>query len=134
MNMRVYPDKRTVYFDVDDTLVMHVPPGVEPAAAAIRVRDGDDTVIVVPHDKHIHYLKKHKYRGSVVVVWSQNGSEWAENVVRALGIEAYVDLVVTKPDTYFDDLPASQFMQNRVYLEFDQPLSVAPKTSAIGDR
>jgi hypothetical protein len=108
------PDNRSIYFDVDDTLVTWVPNGTEPPKDAVQINDG----WYVPHKKHIHWLKMHGgQRGSTVVVWSQGGSLWAEQVVCALGLEQYVTLCITKPDAYFDDLDCSAFMTNRVFLK-----------------
>jgi len=109
--MKVYPDNRTVYFDVDETLVMWNPGPNSIVDVYVDGRPG------VAHAAHIDIVKRHRLRGSVVVVWSNNGSLWARKVVTALGLTPYVDIVITKPDTYFDDMDAAAFMGKRVYLE-----------------
>jgi hypothetical protein len=40
-------------------------------------------------------------------------------VVQALGLEPYVDLIVNKPDQYYDDLMVFQFMPEslRTYIK-----------------
>ena len=115
-----------IYFDVDDTLVIwHAASedqqkyGVEFTCPGTRYID-DDTgkmkqypsykQILIPHQKHIEQLKKHKARGDKIVVWSAGGWEWAESVVKTLGLESHVDLVISKPTWFYDDLPAEEFM------------------------
>lgn len=102
-------DKGMVYFDVDDTLVIW------------GKNDPDNSMVfschgyiesLVPNTEIIRELKKAKREGSTVVVWSQGGADWAEEVVTTLKLEQFVDLIICKPDTYFDDLPAAQFMRN----------------------
>lgn len=91
----------TVYFDVDETLVMWV----------------ENENRFVPNEKHILALKRHHLRGHTVVVWSAGGSTWAQGVVEGLGIEEHVDYVLSKPHWYYDDLTVDKFMpeMNRVY-------------------
>lgn len=108
-------DKTTVFFDVDDTLVVwgnwdEYTPNV------IRVPDQFGDVMLVPHSAHISALISEKKKGSVVVVWSQGGSDWAESVVNVLGLQNYVDLVMRKGEKYYDDLHVTDFMTERVYL------------------
>lgn len=130
-----FPDKPTVYCDVDDTLVKWGSPNSPE-------EEKNSVVVVVPAHKythiieeteqkyeniqyeqrvvlikeHINQLKEHKRRGHVVVVWSAGGSEWAAAVVKAVGLESYVDVVISKPSWYIDDLPANEFMGKRVFL------------------
>lgn len=139
MGMWKFPDKPTVYFDVDQTLVWWGSPKNEeeerssvvvtvPAHRYSYLMSGDPIddeceyesleyhQRVVPIKEHVEHLKEHKRRQHVVVVWSAGGSEWAAAVVKALGLEEYVDLCICKPHWHVDDLPASEFMGQRVYL------------------
>lgn len=117
--IKVMPDRETVYFDVDDTLVVW---------DAWQGRENEclrfekwkyNSNNVIPHYEHIELLKKHKAEGDVIVVWTQGGSEWGEAVVKALDLESYVDLIVNKPDQYYDDLMTFQFMPDhlRTYIK-----------------
>jgi hypothetical protein len=122
--MLVIKSSRIVFCDVDDTLVMwnwkdYSPDGV----GLIGITDPNDnvTVAVLPHFRHIEMIKQFKARGHTIVVWSQGGWAWAESVVKTLGIEHMVDLVIDKPSWYIDDLPASAFMQNPTYLHPTDP-------------
>ena len=128
--MIVVKNDGCIFFDCDDTLVMwdnkykleddngnkntisitdpyHEPAMYSPLPSVYEL---------VPHDKHIQYLKDSKIKNkNTIVVWSAGGYLWAEAVVKALGIEEYVDAVMTKPYRYVDDLPAKEFMGIRIY-------------------
>lgn len=124
--MIVVPCKNAVFFDVDDTLVSwNASPedlearGVDftcPGSMHDIDNDGNPVYcppwkeLLLPHRKHIEQLKKHKMRGHTVVVWSAGGYDWAAAVVKALGLESYVDLVISKPIWTYDDLQPSEFI------------------------
>jgi len=61
-------------------------------------------------------MRRHKIRGSTIIVWSAGGAAWAKKAVEALGIEELVDIIMCKPRWYVDDLPADEWMK-RNYLE-----------------
>jgi hypothetical protein len=119
------------FFDVDDTLVMwgH---GDHPEARTIHCPKSKTLIdgelrespawseLVVPNKANISQLVKHKQRGHRIIVWSAGGADWAEAVVRALDLTAHVDMVVSKPSWFYDDLTASEFMPeiNRVYKKY----------------
>ena len=127
----VIPDGPTWFCDIDDTLVIWGKPD-HPEAIAITMDWGNGIPCVerlVPHKTHIDMLKKAKFRGHVVVVWSAGGSAWAHAVVKALGLEEYVDLVVSKPNWFIDDLPASAFLPeySRIYVnDYDKKVKLPP--------
>lgn len=101
--MIVLRSDKVLYCDVDDTLVMWSPTGAS----------------YEPHIAHIDMIKKFKLRGQKVVVWSAGGYEWAERIVKELGLEIYVDLILCKPAWWADDLTAGEVLQevNRIYLK-----------------
>lgn len=101
-----------VYCDVDDTLVRWDYHFGEPKPGALEFVDPVD-------GKHLYLeviqatvdaLKRHYLRGHQIVVWSQGGAEWAEEVVEKLGLSSMVSAVLDKPTWYMDDIPASDFM------------------------
>lgn len=110
--MNVFPSDLTTYFDVDDTLVVW---GKSHHPDAITIDNYGHPTKLVPHTAHIEFLKRQKARGFTVVVWSQGGARWAESVVKALKLEQFVDVIITKPTMYVDDLKAEEFMTQRVY-------------------
>ncbi len=107
-----------VFFDVDDTLVMWNQAPDSPEMVKLPLLDGHVEPLVI-HQSHIKQLKDHKARGHYVVVWSAGGWEWALAVVKALGLENYVDEVMDKPHWYYDDCKVTEWMPdcNRVYFE-----------------
>lgn len=112
--MKVIQNENTVFIDVDETLILHT--DKDKADIYILDPDTDERLPVKKHKRHIGYLRKSKARGRFVVVWSANGYRWAMTVVKALGLTKYVDMCMTKPTVYFDDVPADSFMQ-RVYIK-----------------
>lgn len=102
-------DKPTVYYDVDDTLVLW-----GTVDNCVKIVDGEWTHYLAPHEKHIEILKKDS-KNCNVIVWSQAGSDWAEAVITALNLEEYVNAVVPKPIRFYDDLPCKYWMGSRVY-------------------
>ncbi|MDD3412588.1 MAG: hypothetical protein PHY47_01175 [Lachnospiraceae bacterium] len=100
---------RSVYFDVDDTLVDWNQSHSEDALA---FNNNGYIEMLKPKWDIIKKLKEHKRNGDTIIVWSQNGWDWCKEVVTTLSIESYVDAVITKPDIYYDDLNCKEFMKN----------------------
>lgn len=108
----------TIFCDVDDTLVMWGKAKKGEKVVAITEPHSGAQVYLRPHEAHIKILKDRKARGSFIVVWSAGGFAWAEAVVKALQLEAYVNIVMTKPHAYIDDKSASEFMGEHIYLPY----------------
>lgn len=106
-------------FDVDDTLVMWEDDqnSKNPLYKKFKCPQGIGYYYLKPHQKHIDLMKKYKRRGFGIKVWSHGGMKWAKEVIRVLELEAYVDIVETKPDRYVDDLLCKEFMGQRVYIK-----------------
>lgn len=134
--MIVLSSHNSVHFDVDDTLVLWSPTpeekekyGIEITCPGSKILKDDGTLDVgpswieylVPHFVHIEQVKKHKARGHTVVVWSAGGWEWAEAAVKALSIENYVDVVMSKPDWAYDDLAPEAYMPKSQYMKNEFP-------------
>lgn len=104
------------FFDVDDTLVSWkcYP---KRSKNSIGFNDPTGTTYLNSIQEHIDAMKLHKLRGHTIIVWSAGGEDWAEEVVKKLGLEEYVNAVMPKPDWFYDDLPAAEFMPevNRKY-------------------
>ena len=112
--MQVVDNSHIICFDVDDTLVMWLWDQAEREKHAkdlIEVGKGNFKTLLLPHFQHIELLKRYKAKGKVVIVWSQSGNQWAEEVVKALKLEEFVDFVFTKPEKYVDDLRADECME-----------------------
>lgn len=86
-----------VCFDVDDTLIMW---------------KGEN---YTADPKHVESLIRHAKRHHFVVVWSAGGVSWADQIVKELGLEPYVDQIMSKPRWYCDDKPADKWMERYYY-------------------
>jgi predicted phosphatase len=117
--VQIIKNELIVYVDCDKTLVMWNKPKKKDKVVAITdPYDGTQRHLVV-HQGHVKVLKDRKARGSTICVWSAAGYRWAEKVVRALGLEAYVDYVQSKPIAFVDDLQAHEILGERIYLGED---------------
>lgn len=115
--MNVIENENIVCIDVDDTLVIwNIPAGRE--AEAVLFNNFGFAEWLLPHHAHIKLLKQFKARGQMVIVWSQGGHQWAREVVKCLGLEKYVDIVMAKPKWIIDDLPAAAWTK-RTYLDLN---------------
>ena len=106
--MQVIKGDQTVFFDVDDTLVMWNKIGED---TKLPFDNYGSIEMLTPHQVHIDELKAHKQMGKTIVVWSQGGWEWCKSVVETLELEEFVDVCMNKPDIYYDDLAPVWWMQ-----------------------
>lgn len=115
--MKIVENEMIVAFDVDDTLVMwHSKVDPINKIQIINPYGGSETWLK-PHKRHIELLKEYKGRGMTIIVWSAAGYKWAESVVNSLGIQDYVDLIMTKPGKLVDDLSVQEIFTTRIYLK-----------------
>ena len=102
---------KTIFFDVDDTLVRWLGDGNEPNEGDLSLTEEDvGTIIVTPIKSTIDFLIEQKEKGNTIVVWSQGGKDWVDLVVDALGIKDHVDVTIAKPDLYVDDLHCTTWL------------------------
>lgn len=115
------PDNRTCYFDVDDTLIEWKLCS-ERDIDAVRLVDSTGRVFykraIVDH---IAELKNQKLTGNTVVVWSAGGGAWAAIVIKALKLEEYVDVCLTKPDFYYDDKDVTDWFPKKRFYHRELP-------------
>ena len=107
-------DFKVVPFDVDDTLIMHGADPNHPDSLVINNQLDKSTsvgIYVMSHKKHIEFLKNLKVSNFYIIVWSQRGYAWAHTVVTLLGLNQFVDQILTKPSFYVDDKPAHEWME-----------------------
>lgn len=111
-------DGNTIFFDVDDTLLMWGSRYKGNPSVTINFRDS--IYNLYPNQRHIDDLILHKSKGDIVVVWSAGGADWAETATKALNLEAYVDVCLSKPNKWYDDLTANEilFKHDRRYRKF----------------
>lgn len=104
--------------DVDNTLVMWDKNYRNPGPGKMEFFYGSEKVYLKPHNFHITFLKHCFNRGDYVEVWSQNGFQWAEQVVKVLGLEEHVHVVRSKPTRHIDDKESlDDIVGNRIYIE-----------------
>ena len=117
----VLASSNTVFFDVDDTLIMWGRTHRAGRSDVVRVEDPflRESMTFVPHVSHINILKRNHAQGRQVVVWSAAGHQWAQAVVEMLGLTPYVTLIMGKPTLYVDDKPMEQWAPQRIYLQHD---------------
>lgn len=117
--MIIIENEHIVMTDIDDTLLMWPKDHQKPGKGKVLVvcpYSGLKTYLK-PHKKHINLIKKYHGRGMVIVAWSAAGYKWAEAAIKAVKLEDYITLVLTKPSKFMDDLKAEEILGVRVYLE-----------------
>lgn len=105
-------NENVIFVDVDGTLITKE----QNSFPAISFTNYGIEEVRYPILSHINLIKKNKARGLFIVVWSQNGYLWCKEVISKLELTDYVDMVMTKPSIYVDDLPAHEWTF-RVFLE-----------------
>jgi hypothetical protein len=126
----------TVWFDVDDTLVMWHATSEQLAAHGVeivcpgsyflndvgQIEQGPSfTNKILPHGYHIDQLKRHKLRGHRVIVWSAGGAAWAEAAMKGLRLEEFVDLCIAKPTWLYDDKKIEEFIPKPYWFKWEKP-------------
>ena len=112
-NSVIVDNENVAAFDVDWTLIEECPAS-DSADKLLDTRTGEYEYFK-PYVEHIKLLKQMKGRGRFIIVWSAGGYLWANSIVKHLGLEKYVDLVMTKPGVMVDDKPIQEWT-TRVYL------------------
>lgn len=87
----------------------------------ITAIDVDGTLIktgtLEPIQVHIDFLRLQKRRGHTILVWSMNGWEHAETVIKHLKLEDQVDYIMSKPIKHVDDCSnVADIIGNRIFL------------------
>ena len=108
------PEGRIKYWDVDDTLVRW---RLRPEEQAYKFECRGKELIGNAIKANVEELIMQSLKGSYIVVWSKGGSDWAEAAVIGLGLEKYVDAIMTKPDVVYDDLPVESWITKRLHME-----------------
>jgi hypothetical protein len=119
-----FDNSDSVFFDVDDTLVIwdHTDENGGHHKNAIAFSDpniGNHTVYLLPHKTHINTLIRNHGRGKHIIVWSAAGARWALEVVEKLGLQQYITLIMEKPVCYVDDSPMENWKPKRIYIPHD---------------
>lgn len=113
-------NEKVVVVDCDDTLVMWGDNHTQPQENSIPISDPIDGEVyhLIPHYEHVRLVKHFYNRDYFVIVHSASGGRWAEAVVKALDLSNHVHMTMAKCLKYVDDLDASHWMGNRIYLPY----------------
>jgi phosphoserine phosphatase len=119
-NNYIIENERVVCFDVDETLIHHIQPSDidvfnQDRVLELKYESINETYLVLINEIHRKLVKEMYHRGRYVIIWSARGHEWAEIVVKALGLENHVHMIMSKPIAYVDDVGADDFMK-RIYI------------------
>lgn len=117
----VVANELSVWVDCDDTLVMHHIPLGNPNLTYVDLNYYGTPKTLAVHTAHLELVKAYKARGYQVIVHSNNGSAWAEEVVKALGLSRDVDEIRTKPTKIMDDQNIGNAFGTLVYIPFVAP-------------
>jgi hypothetical protein len=108
---------RTLYVDVDETLVLtKYPAELEEKTVMLEAFPGNK-MRVLPHHIHAATIREFKARGHAVIVWSAGGAKWARAVVELMNLQDCVDVIIGKPDWIIDDKPCTIWMGERFFLD-----------------
>lgn len=114
--MKVIEFENLLMVDVDETLITKIDPSGR-NGGFFTLQYGETLQFFDKCTENIALLIHHKKtRGYGIIVWSANGKEWAEKVVKHLEIDKYVDYIMTKPNKYLDDKPVETWMNSQIYL------------------
>ncbi len=116
--MKIIKNENVLVCDVDETLIVSTP------SKDLKSRPIWDQVTqaflnVQPHEPHVRLLREEKARGRFIIVWSRGGHAWAEAVVKGLGLLGTVDLIMSKPYAYVDDMPVERWLTERIFIPHD---------------
>jgi hypothetical protein len=116
--MRIIKSENIKPFDIDNTLILPIDPSKVSTGRIVDVYDAITKrfIRMQVHEPNVRLLIEEAHRGAYIIVWSRSGYEWAANVIRALDLVPQVNLVLSKPLVYFDDMDVSQWLKDRVYL------------------
>lgn len=117
--MRINKNEAILPVDIDGTLITHIHKPIyytDDCLAVVDPLDSTKVIYVEANHAMIRLLKEEHHRGACIKVWSRGGWEWAQNVIKALELEQYVDEIMSKPRSYFDDLPIEKWLTDRVFI------------------
>lgn len=114
--MKKLRNSKIWYFDVDDTLILW-DKSKYPHLPILNFTYKSKSINITPHQRNINLLVKLSKIGWYIRVYSGSGADWAEIVVKNLGIEQYVDSVECKPQGITDDKGPGDGLTYVVYKE-----------------
>lgn len=92
--MKVIAGTRTLYVDIDETLVLW---------------STTDSTYTINH-RVVTLVQQFYRRGHTILAWSKGGAAWAAEAVTAAGIDGMITACLCKPSWYIDDKTSDEFM------------------------
>lgn len=114
--MKAIKNHKVITCDCDDTLILWDKSEYVSQPKVVISYAGYNSEVVI-HQKNRNLLIKLAKLGYSIVVWSATGYDWAIEVVKALQLEDYVTLCLTKPSYYLDDKEATTWIGERLWRE-----------------
>lgn len=114
MNKKYKSSYKTVFVDIDETLIHHKTGLVTWQLAhvyCVSYINGD--VWFMKNLKNIKLVEHFYALGYDVLVWSKTGADWAELVCKKIEIDKYVKCYLSKPTFYIDDKDVSEWIGPR---------------------
>lgn len=126
--MQIIKNEMITPIDVDGTLVIHDELSDIPPGESVQIYDAvtKKHITMRINRPMVRLLREADSRGDFVIVWSRGGFRWASDVIKALDLVDCVDLVLSKPMAYFDDVEIEQWLPYRVYISPDTTYKVQP--------
>jgi hypothetical protein len=107
-------NNKIVYVDIDDTLINHFIGIPFDEKEHVNLNNGQiQSYKITRNEPNIRAVKHYKQLGFVVVLWSLGGWEHCVAVAKALNIEDFIDVCMSKPDCFIDDKDASVWLNGK---------------------
>ncbi len=93
---------RTLYVDVDDTLIRSCGPRPAGSDCGRIIEIGPCRFEVI--ERNVDTLRRFAANAdTTIIAWSNGGAIWADQVITAVGISDLVDVCLSKPSWFIDD-------------------------------
>ena len=104
-----------IYCDIDETLIKDC--GEKEPDVVFEV-NGEWFYKLI--NKSLIERLKQQFQTKFIIIWTSNslGIEYAEVVVREIGLDKHTDLILIKPNMVIDDSPGYDWFQNFERMEF----------------
>jgi hypothetical protein len=110
--MTLIENPNIVCIDIDDTLVYwNTPLDPNQKLKYFDIYTDYGKEVLAVNEKILEDIDRHRLRGHFIVIWSQGGNEWCKAVCTSLGITDKINMIMSKPKWYIDDLPADSWMK-----------------------
>lgn len=100
--MKIITNPHSTFIDIDDTVVYWDKTGNRKTVVVETSWTKEELEV---NENMLNTINQLYLRGFFIVLWSQSGHEWCEAVAKALNIQDKIDLCMTKPGFFYDDIP-----------------------------